>query len=271
LSRIAGAIGTRRRRLATHPLRIDIERRRLLRRGHDLTPRDRELLERVDPNVHASDSMHSGDSEHYLRVGLSAVRCVDAAGVQTPARILDLPCGHGRVLRALAAAFPGAAITAADVDRGGVEFCAKRFGATPLHAPTDPSALELPPGGFDLIWCGSLATHLDAQPTVDLLEALSAALARGGTLLITTHGDFVAQRLAAGEMDYQLDAAAVARVLDGWGASGFGYADYGWSPGYGVSLIAPAWLREHAPLPVAHFAERGWDHHQDVYALTRPA
>ena len=60
-------------------------------------------------------------------------------------------------------------------------------------------------------------------------------------------------------------------MLDGWGAGGYGYADYGWSPGYGVSVTSADWMREHAPLPVAHFAERCWDAHQDVYALARAA
>jgi SAM-dependent methyltransferase len=191
--------------------------------------------------------------------------------VTDPRRILDLPCGHGRVLRMLAAVFPDAALTAADLDRGGVDFCARRFGATPVYAPADPRELALPAASFDLIWCGSLITHLDEAATLALLEALAAALAPGGRLLVTTHGDWVAERLAAGEATYELDEAGVERVLDGYRATGFGYADYPSSPGYGVTVTSAAWLREHSPLPVVHFAERGWDAHQDVHALARPA
>jgi SAM-dependent methyltransferase len=258
-----------RRRLAVHPTALGRARRRVLR-DPDLTERERTVLARLDLRVHPGDTMHVGASEHYLRVGLSALRCVDAAGVNEPRRVLDLPCGHGRVLRTLAAAFPQAELTAADLDRGGVDFCAERFGATPLYAPADPCELALPDGSFDLIWCGSLITHLDEAPTLALLESLAAALAPGGRLLVTTHGDWVAERLASGEADYQLDAAGIDTLLAGYRRTGFGYADYPWSPGYGVTVTAPDWLRERSPLQVVDVAERGWDAHQDVHVLARP-
>jgi hypothetical protein len=51
-------------------------------------------------------------AEHYFRVGLEALQYIQvavvAAGTGAPNRILDLPCGHGRVLRMLRAAFPKA-------------------------------------------------------------------------------------------------------------------------------------------------------------------
>lgn len=55
-------------------------------------------------------------------------------------------------------------------------------------------------------------------------------------------------------------------------AGGFGYADYPWSPGYGVSASSRARieaLAADAGLRVAGFTERGWDDHQDVVALVR--
>jgi SAM-dependent methyltransferase len=267
LSRLAGAIGTRRRRRATHPRRVDRERRRML--GEEtLTERERNVLERVDPHVDPADAMHAGDSAHYLSVGLSAIGCIDAAGVTDPRRILDLPCGHGRVLRALAAAFPGAELTACDLDRHGAGFCAAQFGAAPVYASRDVSDLALP-GGFDLIWCGSLATHLGAGDTRALLERLGAALAPGGTLVITTHGHRVAGRLADGEADYQLTPEGIRELLEGYRETGFGYADYAWSPGYGVSVMVPDWLAAPAGLERTYLAERAWDDHQDVHAFTR--
>ena len=72
--------------------------------------------------------------------------------------ILDLPCGHGRVMRWLRATFPKASLTACDIDGDGVSFCAETFGARPALSSTDPEDLVL--GTFDLIWCGSLLTHL---------------------------------------------------------------------------------------------------------------
>src|SRR4051812_37937577 len=214
--------------------------------------------------------MYTGAAGHYLRVGLSAISCIDAAGVRDPGAILDLPCGHGRVLRALKAAFPRAELTASDIDREGVDFCAERFGARPIYSSAELDHVDLP-GGFDLVWCGSLATHLDRDDTIALLEKLAGSLAPGGSLAVTTHGQSVAERLERGEAHYQLDEDGVARVVSGYRGDGFGYAGYPGSPGYGISVIAPDWLRAHAPLPVTHFAERGWDGHQDVHVLRRPA
>ena len=79
-----------------------------------------------------------------------------------PPRILDFPCGHGRVLRYLRAEFPQAEITACDLLRDGVDFCAANFGAIPVYSDPDPSRIGLPRDAFDLIWVGSLFTHFDA-------------------------------------------------------------------------------------------------------------
>src|SRR4051794_26106944 len=71
----------------------------------------------------------SGKRErHYFGVGRSALECIDISvraaqtNVSDVKRILDLPCGHGRVLRYLKAAFPEAEITACDIMRDGVDF-----------------------------------------------------------------------------------------------------------------------------------------------------
>src|SRR5581483_10052394 len=74
------------------------------------------VIRRISPR----DEMYAGDADHYFGVGRSALRCVRlamlAAGKQRVCRILDLPSGHGRVLRYLKAAFPEARLTACDLD-----------------------------------------------------------------------------------------------------------------------------------------------------------
>ena len=85
-----------------------------------------------------------------------------AAQKETATNILDLPSGYGRVMRFLKAEFPEAALTACDVIREGVDFCARTFGARAIYGKEDPSELELDER-FDLIWCGSLLTHVDEE------------------------------------------------------------------------------------------------------------
>src|SRR5262249_37742284 len=117
---------------------------------------------KVDPRISSNDGMLGGNPRHYFAVGRSALwniaRTLDhtAGGSSQPKRILDLPCGHGRVLRYLRAAFPEAEITACDLLADGVDFCASTFGAIGVYSDTDLSLIKLPKDNFDLIWVGSL-------------------------------------------------------------------------------------------------------------------
>src|SRR5690349_8568241 len=112
------------------------------------------VIEEISPH----DEMYGGDPERYFKVGQSAIDFIQpalrATGLPAPERILDLPCGHGRVLRFLKAVFPNAELVACDINRDGVDFCAETFGARPVYSVDDARRVELP-GTFDLIWCGS--------------------------------------------------------------------------------------------------------------------
>ena len=101
--------------------------------------------------------------------------------------MLDMPCGHGRVTRALRAAFPAAELVACDIDTDGVSFCRDRFGAVPVASCPDPMAVELP-GTFDLIWVGSLFTHLPSASWHPFLQLFARSLVRGGVLCFTAAG-----------------------------------------------------------------------------------
>src|SRR4029453_405200 len=124
----------------------------------------------VNRHISPADQMLSGalDREHYFDCGRSALECINKALLiasippKRIKRILDLPCGHGRVLRHLKAAFPEAEIAACDLLRDGVDFCSSTFGATAIYSCDEPEAIPLKPESFDLIWVGSLFTHLDA-------------------------------------------------------------------------------------------------------------
>jgi SAM-dependent methyltransferase/predicted O-methyltransferase YrrM len=247
-------LGTMRRRLETHPLRTWAQARD--GRG-------------VDSRISPRDAMYVGDGAHYFSVGRSALSAIERVGPAAPRRVLDMPCGHGRVLRYLRRRYPDAALVACDLDEDGVEFCARRFGAERVRSSTDLGTLTLP-GPFDLIWCGSLVTHLDAAKAGDLLALFRRSLADGGVAVVTTHGELVAERLRGGET-YQLGPAGARAALAAYERDGFGYADYPWSRGYGVSISSPAWIERVAAaagLRVVDFTERGWDGHHDVVALT---
>ena len=94
----------------------------------------------------------------YVKHGRMMLDCVRLAMVsarkETVQNILDLPSGHGRVLRLLKAEYPEAKLTACDILTDAVDFCAETFGATPLYGKERPGEIELLEQ-YDLIWCGS--------------------------------------------------------------------------------------------------------------------
>lgn len=238
---------------------------------------DSDLDRNVSREISPHDAMFAGNYDHYFGVGRSALRnirlAMQAAG--KPAadvrRILDLPSGHGRVLRSLRAAFPSAAITASELDRDGVDYCARTFGAEPSYGAEELAA-QPDASRFDLIWCGSLLTHLDAPRWRWILELFDAQLAPGGLLLFTTHGRLVPRRVQAG-WDYGLDVERLRQLIAGYQETGFGYVDYPNQAGYGISLAKPSWtialLDRHPGLQRLLYLEHGWDDHQDVVACAK--
>ncbi len=237
---------------------------------------DRALLSKVDSRISYADGMYKGDGAHYFNVGLSALHCIEdalqAAHLESVRNILDLPCGYGRVLRLLGPRFPAARITACELLPDAVRFCTETFGALPAHSAYNLDELTLATA-FDLIWCGSLITHLDGERTRTLLAFFARHLAPNGLLLFTTHGDFVAGRVLEQADFYGLLRAEIPALTEAYRQHGHGYLDYPAAPGYGVSLTAPAWVRQQAHevggLREVYFRAQGWDNHQDVYGFVK--
>jgi SAM-dependent methyltransferase len=266
-------LGAARGLLLALPPRTSAQKARLLG-DPDLDARERELLRLASSRIHYRDDMYKGDGRHYYKVGLSALRCIDealaSAGGREVRTLLDLPCGYGRELRFLVHRFPQARITACEIERPAVRFCARELGAVPAYSRADLDTLSLE-ARFDLIWCGSLATHFDADPIHTLLELFRRHLAPGGLAVFTTHGDFVARRLPAKSFDYSLTGEQASSIADGYAREGFAYTNYRDREGYGISLASPAWVRTQARrivgLREVYFKARGWDDHQDVYGF----
>ena len=133
-----------------------------------------EVIREISPN----DAMIrwpplGGGRKQYFELGEEAAQIIQdiirAVGAGDPGTILDYACGHGRVLRMLKAAFPEARLTAGDIDHGAVNFCVDTFGAEPVYSSMQSHGIP-PESEFDLIWCGSLLTHLDAERFVGFLE-----------------------------------------------------------------------------------------------------
>jgi SAM-dependent methyltransferase len=228
---------------------------------------------KVSTRIDLRDMMYEGHPTAYFLSGYSALFCIrkalDKAGKKSVASILDFACGHGRVLRSLAADFPKARLVALDTNKAGVDFCAKVFGAKPVYSNIDFSNLSFD-GKFDLIWVGSLFTDLRGERWSILMNLLRSVLADDGLLLFSTHGSDVERRLRDRQvLLFNLQPERIAKILEEYDASGFGYSDYQSYPGYGVSLSSPQWITLQANAvglePILQ-QENGWDDFQDVWA-----
>ncbi|MGH9904925.1 MAG: class I SAM-dependent methyltransferase [Pyrinomonadaceae bacterium] len=273
--RVHPILGKVRRRLLSLSSRTRRQKQDLLG-DPGLHDRDRELLRLVESRISSGDGMYAGDGAQYFKVGLSAIRCIegamDAAGITSPGWVLDLPCGHGRVLRYLIQRFPDSMFAAADVDRRGVDFCARMFGASGIYAETGVPGFSSGQQ-FDLIWCGSLVTHLDKAGIHGLLESFERHLLPGGLVILTAHGDRAIQKMLNREFDYGVAPGLIQSLISSYREDGFGFADYPGYHGYGVSLSSPDWIRgltRKFGLNEVYFRAHGWDDHQDVYGLVKP-
>ena len=269
-------LGAVRRWVRAIPPRPLLQKQRLLS-DPSLTETERELLKKVSGKIYFNDTMYDGNGAHYYKVGLSAIHCIDEAVEQakltakTELRtILDLPCGSGRVLRFLVQRFPRAEITACEIQRGPVQFCVRTFGAEPAFSSVHLDDVSLGKK-FDLIWCGSLVTHLNESGIAALLKLFHRHLSDNGIMIFTTHGDFVGRRLPTRDFDYGLTQEQIDRIGLDYAQTGYGFEDYAGEENWGVSLTSPEWIRtrvrELGDLREVYFKERGWDNHQDVFGF----
>ena len=278
-------LGALRRMIVAHPLRVAAQKRRLIR-NPTLRPGQSELLHVVNDQIHFRDGMYTGDGANYFLAGLSALDCVEEAlrqvGPKSIRRVLDLPSGYGRELRFLAQRFPDAAFTACDIHPGAVDFCARAFGAIAAYSQPEMSRMSFATD-FDLIWCGSLITHLDRAAIAELLALFARHLSTSGVLIFTTNGDFVTRRMLDEGATYELQEADIPVITSSYSQTGYGYRDYPRGLGYfdfhpeksryGVSLTSPDWIRKLARgaggLREVSFKEHGWCDHQDVFGFVK--
>jgi SAM-dependent methyltransferase len=187
--------------------------------------------------------------------------------------ILDFGSGYGRVARYLRAAFPESRVEVTDYSTDGVDWCVDQLGC---HRMGD----QIPHDYYDLIWVGSVITHLPEAAARDLVGALKRALRPMGVCMITIGGRLALRNLvgfANGQTDntyqgYGQSVEGAKAIVAGYQAYGYGYHDYPNQRGYGGSLVSPAWLSRHAldnETIELLFQEMGWDTHQDVFAFMR--
>ena len=223
--------------------------------------------------------------EDYLRVGVDALRVIVnvlVSNVREPPRsILDFPSGSGRVTRHLQAFFPEAKIVASDLYDRHLKFCVDQLGAEGILSQENLDDVDFG-WRFDLIFCGSLLTHLPEGPFRAAFRLLSRSLNDTGIAIVTLHGrhsEYIQENYSWRYFEDELYEIARSTISE----KGFGYADYKGLAGpplfdnhahYGVSFSRPHWslkmVEADDRIRILGYIERGWHDHQDVLVFGRP-
>ena len=213
----------------------------------------RKLLERLSSDynrtTHESD-VFARLGARYFASGYSVIGLIEMAmrlalmDPKQPLKILDFGGGYGRVSRFLVMAFPNARIYHCDFEKKASDFCATQFGVESFQTPQ--SIIELTadvfPTQFDIIWLGSIFTHTRWEDTIRTLEVFSQIQDEAGAVVFTTAGEYVAERLAMGELG-GLDIEGAEELLRQFHETGYGYSRYAkWDESipWGRTLLSPS-------------------------------
>jgi hypothetical protein len=151
-----------------------------------------------------------------------------------------------------------------DIDAGAVDFCTSKFAGVGIFSKPELTDVALPTA-LDVIWIGSLFTHVDVGRTARWLPYLCEHLCPHGVLVATFTGGW---DLASKDKDPMF--REIRRQYD---ALGYGFAPYPGGTTWGVAVFSPSSLLSLActinGVRVAGFLERGWANNQDVLVLTK--
>jgi SAM-dependent methyltransferase len=163
--------------------------------------------------------LRAGWDEEFLPSGerdvATMARILTEAGAELDAltAVLDFGCAAARMLRFCGRYFPAAEAWGVDLKAEHIEWC-HRYLSPPFRFALTTSQPHLPfeDRSFDLIYCGSVFTHIGDLADAWFLELLRL-LRSGGYLYLTIHDEYSAEVLLR---DFpQRDLTRALRRLDG--------------------------------------------------------
>lgn len=235
-------------------------------------------IEKIDRTIHPQDDMFAKSPkgwDDYMYVGRSGIDVIATSLVLAPLQkvtsILDFGCGHGRVARHFPLFTPDAKLYFSDIDPTCWEFCASQFKGQGFPSVDNFADLTIP-AKVDVIFLGSVFTHLDWNKSVTLWRKLFDALNPGGAIIATFRGALL-YRMMLNDPDGLNTGGYYNPMLDAYRETGFGYQDYKGFKDWGQNIFSPGKIAElSGGDPAARLVglkEVGWSNVHDVAVWTR--
>jgi SAM-dependent methyltransferase len=189
---------------------------------------------------------------------------------------LDFGCSSGRVVRALAAAYPAIAWYGSDPNEPAIAWASENLPGVEFFVNGDAPPLALEDASLDLVYAISIWSHFAPELGLRWFEEMRRVLRPGGHLVCTTHGPISVAYYALHELRTPEQSKEIADALyrqGWWYAAEFG-EDGDWgviNPDWGTAFLSPEWmLAQLCPQwRVLEFAPGRNQHNQDVYVLQR--
>ncbi len=173
---------------------------------------------------------------------------------------LEFAAGHGRLTRHLAKVMPPGALTVSDVVPGSVAFLRERWPVKGFVSAARPEDMQTPEE-YEVVFVLSLFSHLPGATWISWLRRLHGAVAPGGLLIFSTHGERAARAngIDFGPEGFAYFASSESSVLD--------------SADYGTTFTSAAFVEQAiggiAPRePITHIPAAFWNY-QDAWILPR--
>lgn len=244
-----------------------LRRRRQLRR---LDALDRALLASepglvFPPAVLRYNVVGPCTAQEFRATGEQTLRDVERALAQAGRSLeqvsdfLDFGCGCGRLAIAMGRLAPGVHYTGCDVDARAVSWCTDHLQGQRFIVNGGEPPAPFADASFDVIWCGSVFTHIDETRQHAWLADLKRMLRPPGVLIASVHGRQSWQA--------RLPRWAI-RDLE---RKGFLYAHIGADKGvhpdwYQVAWHTEKYVRERWSefFAIAGYMPQGFNNHQDL-------
>lgn len=238
----------------------------------------------TNKTVHPDDFMYNVlRAEHQAEYFLQAEETVHSIALiaQTLGSLLDCPqvldfgAGYGRITRYLVDTWGSENVTICDIVPRAVAFCENTFGVKGFVVGRNLQDSECSQE-FDIIFAGSVFTHLPPSKWQEVLDWFHEHLAPQGLIIFTVAGPRVAELVANGDRDKMSELEAKT-FMAAYEYTGFAYTNYpnATEQGFehGKSLASPRWvssfLERHTKLRLRMYTERGWWRRQDVYVVSK--